>query len=164
MKTRAATPADAPAIAKIYNQGIEERVATFETRLRSPAEIEAWFRNGYEVVVAEDAGEVIAFAASFTYRDRDCYSGVRDFSVYADREWRGKGAGYMAMDALIEASRRRRDWKLVSRVFPENTQSLKLLRALGFREVGTYKKHAMLDGQWRDVVIVEYLIDGETKS
>lgn len=164
MKARSATPGDASAITTIYNQGIEDRMATFETRLRSPADVEGWFKSNYEVVVVEEDGQIIAFASSYPYRPRECYSGVRDFSVYVDRTRRGKGAGHLAMGALIEASRRRGDWKLVSRVFPENTQSLKLLRSLGFREVGTYKKHARLDGRWRDVVIIEYLIDDEPKS
>ena len=63
------------------------------------------------------------------------------------------------MNALIAESRKRGDWKLLSRVFPDNTQSLKLLYSLGFREVGTYKRHAKLDGVWRDVVILEYLVE-----
>jgi L-amino acid N-acyltransferase YncA len=159
MKARLATTADAEAIARIYNQGIEDRVATFETQARSTREVEAWFSKDYVIVVAEDGREVLAFAATFPYRTRECYAGVREFSVYVDRKWRGKGAGRAAMQQLIDESRQRRVWKLLSRVFPENTQSLKLLRTLGFREVGVYKKHARLDGQWRDVVIVEYLID-----
>lgn len=159
MQTRLATIADAQAIARIYNQGIEDRIATFEMQPRSTGEIEAWFSREYVVVVAEDDGHVLAFAATFPYRARDCYAGVREFSVYVDRQWRGKGAGRVAMQELINESRRRGIWKLLSRVFPENMQSLKLLHTLGFREVGTYKKHARLDGEWRDVVIVEYLID-----
>lgn len=159
MKARLATIADAEAIARIYNQGIEDRIATFETQPRSTGEIEAWFSKEYVVVVAEDGRDVLAFATTFPYRTRECYAGVREFSVYVDRQWRGKGAGRVAMQELIDESRRRGMWKLLSRVFPENTQSLKLLRTLGFREVGVYKKHARLDGEWRDVVIVEYLID-----
>lgn len=159
MKARLATIADAEAIARIYNQGIEDRIATFETQPRSTGEIEAWFSKEYVVVVAEDGRDVLAFAATFPYRTRECYAGVREFSVYVDRQWRGKGAGRLAMQELIDESRRRGMWKLLSRVFPENTQSLKLLRTLGFREVGVYKKHARLDGEWRDVVIIEYLID-----
>lgn len=62
------------------------------------------------------------------------------------------------MEALIEASERAGFWKLVSRVFPENLPSRRLLRSVGFREVGTYEKHALLDGTWRDVVMVERLI------
>lgn len=159
MKARLATIADAEAIARIYNQGIEDRIATFETQPRSTGEIEAWFSKEYVVVVAADGRHVLAFAATFPYRTRECYAGVREFSVYVDRQWRGKGAGRLAMQELIDESRRRGMWKLLSRVFPENTQSLKLLRTLGFREVGVYKKHARLDGEWRDVVIIEYLID-----
>lgn len=159
MKCRLATPADSTAIAGIYNHGIEDRVATFETEPRTAADIESWFSGKYTVVVVEDDKNIIAFATTFPYRARQCYSGVRDFSVYVDRSARGRGAGRVAMERLIEESRNRGDWKLVSRVFPENIASLKLLRNLGFREVGTYKNHARLDGQWRDVVIVEYLIE-----
>ncbi|NIO43189.1 MAG: GNAT family N-acetyltransferase [Burkholderiales bacterium] len=159
MKTRLAIPTDAPAIARIYNQGIEDRVATFETEPRSAADVQSWFTEQYTLVVVEDGDDIVAFAATFPYRTRECYAGVREFSVYVDRSARGKGAGRVAMERLIEESRRRGDWKLLSRVFPENTASLKLLRNLGFREVGTYKNHARLDGEWRDVVIVELLLN-----
>ncbi len=159
MKVRLATVEDAEAIAAIYNQGIEDRVATFETALRSAADIKGWFSKSHAVVVVDEVGTVVAFAATFLYRERACYAGVREFSVYVERDWRGRGAGRMAMKGLIEESKKRGDWKLLSRVFPENTQSLKLLYSLGFREVGTYKRHAKLDGAWRDVVIVEFLIE-----
>lgn len=159
MKTRFAVPEDASAIAKIYNQGIEDRVATFETEPRTAADIQSWLSKHYTVVVVEEGDDIIAFAATFPYRKRQCYVGVREFSVYVERSARGKGAGRLAMETLIMASRKRGEWKLLSRVFPENGASLKLLRNLGFREVGTYKNHARLDGEWRDVVIVELLID-----
>lgn len=159
MRTRLAIPADAPAIARIYNQGIEDRVATFETEPRTATEIQSWFTKQYAVVVVEDSDVIVAFAATFPYRTRQCYAGVREFSVYVERSARGKGVGRVAMERLIKESRKRGEWKLLSRVFPENTASLKLLRNLGFREVGTYKNHARLDGEWRDVVIVELLVD-----
>ncbi|MFQ5994936.1 MAG: arsinothricin resistance N-acetyltransferase ArsN1 family A [Acidiferrobacterales bacterium] len=159
MKARLATIDDTDAIARIYNQGIEDRVATFETQLRTADDMAQWFSGEYAVVVVENDGAVVAFAATFPYRSRECYSGVREFSVYVDRDQRGRGAGRLAMEALITTSRKRGHWKLLSRVFPENTQSLKLLYSIGFREVGFYKKHGQLDGEWRDVVIVEYLID-----
>ncbi len=159
MKARPATPADAPAIARIYNEGIEDRVATFETRLRTPEDILGWFDGVHPIVVVEDdSGNVIAFASTSTYRPRECYAGIAEFSVYVAREARGRGAGRLAMEALIEAAERAGFWKLVSRVFPENAPSRALLRCLGFREVGVYEKHGKLDGVWRDVVIVERLI------
>ena len=155
MNARLATTADAAAIARIYNQGIDERAATFETRHRTAADVERWFDGVHPIVVVENGDEVVAFASTSTYRPRDCYAGIAEFSVYADRTLRGKGAGRIAMQALFEEARRAGFWKLVSRVFPENAASRGLLQSLGFREVGVYEKHAQLDGVWRDVVIVE---------
>jgi L-amino acid N-acyltransferase YncA len=154
-----ATRDDAAAISEIYNQGIADRVATFETRSRSATDIHAWFDGRHPIVVVEDdEARVVAFAATFGYRNRECYAGVAEFSVYVDRRARGQGAGKVAMEALIDAAAEARLWKLLSRVFPENGASRALLESVGFREVGVYEKHARLDGKWRDVVIVERLI------
>ena len=158
MRPRPAVPEDAGAIARIYNGGIEERIATFETRARTAEEVRSWFGGRHPVVVVEEGGEVLAFAATSEYRSRECYAGVAEFSVYADRAARGRGAGGTAMGALIPAAERAGFWKLVSRVFVENAPSRRLLRSAGFREVGVYEKHARLDGAWRDVVIVERLL------
>ncbi|CAA9513309.1 MAG: Acetyltransferase, GNAT family [uncultured Rubrobacteraceae bacterium] len=158
MQARPAAPEDAAAIARIYNDGIEERIATFETRARTAGEIRSWFGGRHPVVVVEEDGDVVAFAATSEYRPRECYAGVAEFSVYADRAARGRGAGRTAMEALIRAAERAGFWKLVSRVFVENAPSRSLLRSIGFREVGVYERHARLDGAWRDVVIVECLL------
>ncbi len=158
MQSRPATPDDAAPIARIYNQGIEDRIATFETRPRSADDVRAWFDGVHPIVVVEMEGEVIAFASTSTYRLRECYAGIAEFSVYVAREARGRGAGRLAMQALIRAAEEAGFWKLLSRIFVENTPSRALVRSLGFREVGLYEKHARLDGVWRDVVIVERLI------
>jgi L-amino acid N-acyltransferase YncA len=155
---RPASSDDADRIAQIYNEGIEDRVGTFETRPRSVADIRAWFDGLHPIVVVEDANEIVAFASTSTYRTRDCYAGIAEFSVYVARHARGRGAGTVAMSALIVASREAGIWKLVSRIFIENTASRTLMKSMGFREVGIYEKHAKLDGHWRDVVIVERLI------
>ncbi len=156
---RPATPQDADAITRIYNEGIRDRVGTFETRERTPDDVRRWFTGHHPTVVVESGTDgVVAFASTSAYRPRDCYAGVADFSVYVTRSMRGQGAGRVAMDALIESARQAGFWKLVSRVFVENTASRALLARVGFREVGVYQKHARLDGQWRDAVIVERLI------
>jgi phosphinothricin acetyltransferase len=155
---RIAEYGDCDAIAEIYNQGIDDRIATFETRHRKAEDIEKWLDSRYPVVVVTRDDEVIAFASTSIYRPRDCYDGVADFSVYVRRDVRGTGAGKIAMANLIQAAEDAGFWKLVSRVFPENKASLGLLAAMGFRDVGIYRKHARLEDKWQDVVIVEKLL------
>ena len=159
MILRAATPEDAAAIARIYNQGIEDRTATFETRQRTEADVRAWFDGVHPLLVVEEEGRMAAFAAASAYRPRACYAGIAEASVYVDRDCRGRGAGSMALAGLIAAARAGGFWKLVSRIFVENSASRRLVAAQGFREVGIYRRHAQLDGVWRDVVIVERLIE-----
>ena len=163
MIVRTATTADAASIARIYNQGIEDRVATFETRFRSRDDVAAWFDGIHPIVAVENGSGVIAFGATFPYRPRGCYAGIAETSLYVAREARRQGAGRAAMIGLIEAADKAGFWKLLSRVFPENSASLALIRSLGFREVGVYEKHGKLDGIWRDVVIVERLIPSNCK-
>src|SRR5713226_7933161 len=159
MHLRLATPDDAAAIATVYNQGIEDRLATFETRLRTPQEIEQWFDGVHPIIVLEtDEQQVIAFASTSVYRSRPCYAGIAEFSVYVERAYRGRGSGRLALEGLLKETEKAGFWKLVSRVFVENAVSRALLGRLGFREVGVYEKHAQLDGVWRDVVIVERLL------
>jgi L-amino acid N-acyltransferase YncA len=158
LAARPATPADAERIAQIYNEGIEDRVGTFETRPRTADDVRAWFDGRHPIVVVEEDGAIVAFASTSSYRAREAYAGIAEFSVYVARIGRGKGAGTVAMRALIDAVTPAGIWKLVSRVFIENTASRRLMASMGFREVGVYEKHGKLDGRWRDVVIVERLI------
>lgn len=158
MRSRRAQPDDAAAIAAIYNEGIADRVATFETRPRNAADIATWFDGPHPVVVVENETGILAFASCSAYRSRACYAGIAEFSVYVARAERGKGIGRLAMQALIDEAGAKGFWKLVSRIFPENQASLRLLRRIGFREVGLYEKHGKLDGVWRDVVIMERLL------
>src|SRR5579862_1911523 len=144
MLVRSAGIDDAAAIARIYNQGIADRVATFETRLRTEADIRGWFDGAHPVVVIEDGGAVVAFAATFVYRPRDCYAGIAEASVYVDRGFRGRGAGRMALEGLIASAQKAGFWKLVSRIFVENGASRRLVASAGFREVGIYEKHGQL--------------------
>lgn len=158
--TRPATRKDADAIAHIYNEGIDDRIGTFETEPRTADDVLGWLEAGYPLVVCDDEhGEVVAWASAPPYRpDRAAYAGVADFSIYVARDTRGRGAGRATLAALIDEAERRGYWKLVSRIFPENEPSLALCRSLGFREVGVYRRHGKLDGAWRDVVIVERLL------
>lgn len=157
---RPATEADLPAIAAIYNQGIRGRGATFETRERSPEELRGWLgRPEHPVLVAERGGRVLGWIAASGYRPRECYAGVAEFSVYVAEEARGQGVGDALMAAFLPACERAGLWKVLSRIFPGNAASRALCRRHGFREVGVYHKHGKLEGAWRDVVIVERLLE-----
>jgi len=162
LKARPAELRDAAAIAEIYNQGIDDRIATFETEHRTTSSVEGLLgaRAGrYPAVVVEDEHRVLGFAWSSEYRPREAYVGVAEFSIYVARDARGRRVGRLSLGALITEAERRGFWKLVSRIFPENVASRRLCAALGFREIGIYRRHGKLDGRWMDCVIVERLID-----
>ena len=156
---RPAEPRDVAAITAIYNEGIRGRGATFETRERREEEVAPWLGNpAHPVLVAEREGRVLGWIAASGYRPRECYAGIAEFSVYVAAAARGQGVGDALMGAFLPACARAGLWKVLSRIFPENTASLRLCARHGFREVGTYERHGRLDGVWRDVVIVERLL------
>jgi L-amino acid N-acyltransferase YncA len=156
---RAATPADAEAIAALYNQGIAERQATFETRPREPGEIAEWFEPDLPFLVAQDdAGRVVGFARVSPYSDRCVYEGVGEHGVYVDVAARGRGVGRRLLEELAREAERRGMYKLTSRVFTTNAASLAVHRAAGFEEVGVQRRHGRLDGEWKDCVLVERLL------
>ena len=156
--TRDALPEDAEVIARIYNEGIDGG-ATFETAHRGAADVQAWLLDGVPLVVAQGDGPILAWAAAHPYRPaRPVYRGVGEFSVYVAGEHRGTGAGRTVLRALIDTCTERGFWKLVGRTFPENVASRALCASVGFREVGTYRRHARLRGEWRDCVILEILL------
>lgn len=157
VRVREALPDDAGAIARIYNEGIEDRVATFETRPRSSQEIRDWFGD-HPIVVVEQEGEIVAFASSSRWRQRECYAGIAELSVYVARSHRRRGAGRLALDGLIEAATRRGLRKLLAALLAGNEPSRALMVSAGFREVGRYEKQAQLEGVWRDVLLFEKLL------
>jgi len=159
--TRLAEPRDAAAIAEIYNQGIEDRTATFETEPRTAEVVEGLLRtraDRYPAVVVADGTRVLGFAWTSEYRPRSAYAGVAEFTIYVSRDVRGQGVGRLALGALIKEAERRGFTKLVSRIFPSNIASRRLCAGMGFREVGIYRRHGQLDGKWMDCVVVEKLL------
>jgi L-amino acid N-acyltransferase YncA len=160
---RSATAADASQVTAIYNQGIEERCATFETQPRHLEDLVQRIadQERYPLLVAVDrANVVLGWASLSSYRPRACYGGIAEFSIYLDRgaRGRGRGIGQQLLPALIDAAQAHGYWKLVSRSFTFNAASRALCHACGFREIGIYEKHGRLDDRWLDAVVVERLI------
>lgn len=159
MLIRAAALADVPAVTAIYNEGIAGRQATFETRPRAEAEVALWFGGGaLPFVVAEDDGRVVGWARAQPYADRCVYEGVAEFGVYVAGAARGRGIGRALLERLAADAEAAGLHKLTSRVFTTNAASRALHRAAGFDEVGVARRHARLEGEWKDCVIVERLL------
>lgn len=162
-RLRLASLSDAEAICRIYNQGIEDRVATLETELRTPDERSHWLASRDErhpVIVAEPTTipAPIAWASLNVYNARDAYRFVADISVYVERGWRGKGVGRVMLEKLAELGRGHGYHKLVLSAFPSNTAGMALYTKAGFRTVGIYREQGQLDGKWVDTIVMEKIL------
>ena len=155
---RPATAADAGAVAAIYDEGIEDRLATFETEPRSADDARGWLDEGLPFLVAERGEEVVGFARVSPYSDRCVYQGVGEHGVYVARSARGGGVGRQLLEALCDEAERAGLYKLTSRVFTDNAASRAVHLAAGFHEVGVQRRHGRLDGRWKDCVLVERLL------
>lgn len=163
MRIRDATPADAAPIAEIYNQGIEDRVATLETELRSAEERAAWLaargeRHPVLVALDEDDGALIGWGSLNPFNPRPAYRHVADFSVYVARMRRGRGVGDALLGALEARARALAYHKLALAAFPTNAPGLRLYTRHGFQTVGVYHEQGLLDGRWVDVIVMEKLL------
>ena len=154
---RRATAADAADIARIYNQGIDERTSTFETQARDPDQIASRLAEPESppLLVAEEGGRVVGWAGLSAYSERDCYAGIGEASMYIDRDARGRGIGVRLGEELGREAARRGYWKIVGLLLADNARSIGVAKAAGARVVGTFRAHAQLDGRWRDVVVIE---------
>jgi L-amino acid N-acyltransferase YncA len=157
---RAARAADAQAIAEIYNEGIATRLATFETEPREASDVEAWLAAGERlpVLVAEEDDQVLGWARIVAYSDRPVYAGVGEVSVYVAPPARGRGLGTALLEALQQQATELGYWKLLGKLFTANAASAGMVRRCGWREVGMHHKHSSLDGEWRDVLLVERVL------
>jgi L-amino acid N-acyltransferase YncA len=155
---RPAERSDVQAITQIYNLGIAGRQATFETRERSAADVADWLGARAPLLVADLDGAVVGFARVTAYSDREVYAGIGEYGIYLAEPARGAGIGTRLLEALLQAAERAGYHKLTAKLFTANQASLALARRCGFRTVGTHVRHARLDGEWRDVVVVERLL------
>lgn len=158
---RPARAADAAAIGAIHNEGIEDRLATLETRLSTAGERRDWLAARgprHPVLVAEVGEAVVGWGSLNAFNPRAAYDAVADFSIYVGRSWRGRGVGRALIAALVERARALGYHKLVLAAFPHNAAGMALYARAGFRQVGVYREQGRLDGAWVDVVIMEKLL------
>jgi L-amino acid N-acyltransferase YncA len=154
---------DAPAIARIYNQGIEDRTATLETQLRSAEERAEWLASHDErhpvLLAVDSAGAALGWCSLNRFNPRAAYDHVADISVFVARESRGHGVGDAMLTSLEARARSIGYHKMVLAAFPTNAPGIRLYQRHGFVTVGTYHEQGMLEGRWVDVVVMEKLLD-----
>jgi phosphinothricin acetyltransferase len=166
MQLRPAVDSDLPAITAIYNEAIEERIATCDLEPCSLAERRGWFRqfgSHYPIFVGQQQGRVVSYGCLIPYSHKAGYRFSAEHSLYVAREVRGKGHGRRMLEHLIGAARRLGFHYMEGRVFPHNTASIRLHRSLGFEQMGVKREAACLDGRWTDVIILARILSaGET--
>jgi phosphinothricin acetyltransferase len=161
VSVRAATPDDAAAICTIYNQGIEDRIATLETELRTPEERRQWMAGRgprHPVVVAVTDEQVVGWGSLNSFNPRPTYDNVVDLSVYVERAWRGRGVGRAVLLHLLARAKTLGYHKMVLAAFPYNEVGVALYKKMGFTPVGIYHEQGRLDGRWVDVLIMERML------
>ena len=159
LRIRRARPEDAPDIAAIHNQGIEERSATFETEPRSPEQVTARIAQpGQPVMVAERDGRVVGWASVSRENHRCAQEGVGEYTIYVHRDARGAGIGVPLLERVAAEAAAVGYWKLIGRIFVTNKSSLALARRCGFYDVGLHRRHGRIGGEWMDVLVVERLL------
>jgi L-amino acid N-acyltransferase YncA len=162
---RPADAADAAAIAEIHNQGVAERIATFRSEPRTPADVGAALTAGRPMLVAERDGRIVAWAGIGPYDDASVwYSGIGEATVYVARDARGGGAGLALLDALEQAAEHAGFYKLIAKIFDTDEPSRRLFERAGYRTVGVHLRHGRLDGEWKDVVVLEKPIGPAAQS
>jgi phosphinothricin acetyltransferase len=149
------TDRHADTVLAIYQAGIDESNATFETTAPTWQIFDRDHLEEHRFVAVDEAGTVLGWAACVPVSDRCAYAGVVEHSVYVDPAARGRGVGGLLLDALIDSTEQAGIWTVQSGIFPENTASLALHQRAGFRVVGTRERVGQHHGNWRDVILIE---------
>lgn len=155
VRLRSMTDADADAVLRIYQAGLDSGASSFETRAPAWADFAAKRPAEHRFVAVDDGDTVLGWVTASPISRRAAYAGVVEHSVYVDPARTGRGIGLLLLRGLIEATEAHGIWTVQSGIFPENVASLRLHAKAGFRTVGVRERIGRLDGRWRDVVLVE---------
>jgi phosphinothricin acetyltransferase len=155
IRTEPMTDRHAAEVLAIYQAGMDEGYATFETTAPSWADFRAARLPGHSYVATDAAGTVLGWVAASQVSDRCVYAGILEHSVYVRPDARGRAVGHQLLDQLIRSTERAGIWTIQSGIFPENSASLALHARAGFRTVGFRERIGCHHGWWRDVLLIE---------
>ncbi|MEU3755760.1 N-acetyltransferase family protein [Streptomyces olivoreticuli] len=147
--------AHADEVLAIYQAGIDEGNATFETSVPTWQVFDAGKLPEHRFAVIGGDGKVLGWVAVSAVSGRCAYAGVVEHSVYVHPAARGRGVASALLTALIRSTEAAGIWTIQSGIFPENRASLALHRRAGFRVIGTRERIGRHHGVWRDVVLLE---------
>ncbi|MFH9235004.1 MULTISPECIES: GNAT family N-acetyltransferase [Streptomyces] len=139
----------------IYQAGVDEGNATFETTAPAWEAFDAAKLPAHRFAAVDGNGKVLGWVAASRVSDRCSYAGVVEHSVYVHPAARGRGVASTLLEALIKSTEQAGIWTIQSGVFPENTASLAVHERAGFRVIGTRERIGRHHGVWRDVVLLE---------
>ena len=154
MRIRKMRQEDWGSVQVIYLEGISTGAATFEGDCSGWEHWNASHRSDCRLV-GKVGDQIVGWCALKPVSDRRVYSGVAELSIYLAANYQGRGLGKTLMKALIRESERTGIWTLQAGMFPENSASIALHKACGFREVGYRRRMGRLRGEWKDVVLME---------
>ncbi len=149
------TAEHAEQVLTIYQAGIDEGNATFETGPPSWEAFDAAKLPAHRFAALDESGAVLGWVAASRVSDRCAYAGVVEHSVYVHPAARGRGIASALLKRLIDSTEQAGIWTIQSGIFPENTASLAVHQRAGFRVIGTRERIGRHHGVWRDVVLVE---------
>jgi L-amino acid N-acyltransferase YncA len=155
---RPMTADDAKAVLAIYQAGMNSGNASFEPAAPTWVAFDAGKLAEHRLVAVDEQDTVLGWAAVSAVSGRAVYAGVVEHSVYVDPTAQRRGVGRALLHALIASTEAAGIWTIQSGVFPENTASLALHHACGFRIVGVRERigrHTAQGNRWRDVVFIE---------
>jgi len=163
LTVRPARDADAPALREIFNEAIEDGLATFETSSRSIEQqklliLAAQLNPRYPILVAEVRNWVCGYVAIEPHDERRALDEIGEVAVFVRRSFRSYGVGRHLMRVAQAEAGRLAYHKLVGRVLADNHDSLRLCQATGWRTVGVHEQHARHGDRICDVTVVEYLV------
>ncbi len=166
LRIRPARVEDAKEIARIYNQGVQDRAATFDDAYVTPEERYLWLvarPEKFPVLIAEVKHTMMGWASLAPYSPRLCYDGIAELSIFIERSLRGHGVAQQLMKAMQDAAREKGFYKLIGRVIADNEPARKLCQLMGWREVGIHERHGKLGNEWHDLALVEFQIPENAK-
>jgi L-amino acid N-acyltransferase YncA len=163
LNVRPARDEDAPALREIFNDAVEDGLATFDSALRSIEDqkrlIAMAERDSQRpLLVAEVRNWVCGLVSIEPHEERLDLREIGEVTVFVRRSFRSYGIGRQLMRVAQTEAARLGYRKLIGRVLSDNEESLRLCKATGWRVVGIHEQHARQGHRLRDVTVVEYLL------